>query len=70
MSEIVLKLNKVTLDLFKASAPAVTPPANQPANFKLISGKTNLLDQVVAFAFLLCVSGIVWLIWDQQRLLQ
>lgn len=54
-----------------ADSPAIcSPKTSAPLAIKLLSRKPTLGDHFVALAFLLCVSGLVWLLWDQQRLLQ
>jgi len=71
MSTLVLKLNRMVFDPPKAdSTPVCTAQASQPAQIKLLSRKPTLFDNLVAIAFVLCVAGLVWLLWDQQRLLR
>ncbi len=49
--------------------PSPTKTCVQPRGFSLIGRKPTLGDKVVAVAFTLVVMGLVWLVWDQHRLL-
>lgn len=60
-----------TSDAAVISEPSpLQAPLAKPARFSLFSDRRDWLDHFVVVGFVLCVAGIAWLIWDQQRLLQ
>jgi hypothetical protein len=71
MSTVVLDLDKITSASSAVGSSAINPvQPRSPLGITVLNRKPTLADNLIAIAFVLCVAGLMWLLWDQQQLLQ